>query len=567
MNTHATLPAALAALALLACVDESSAKRGFPYGAGDFLIADAASHDLASLQATVLDVRLVKASGKDGSKNLLPGPRRVELVGQDEVPAWLDISTLPLGKYAGLRVTFATDDMVARAKDGTELVVTVAGPVLEQVFETTLEVERSDYDRVLIDVDLAESLSGDVGSGLTFDAQGDLWHDDGGVFRTIDELRGTVTTFLPGNSVYVLAGVDDDGESPLGVVRAYVSSSTHMYGVDQVPYPTADAFFDDLVAGETVLEVYGDISLVGVVTAKSIHVVGQNGAPQNPGEVRLEGHVVGHATDELDLQWTRIESGADVAQPVLDSLGNPLVISASAPAAEFLLTNANGEVTSKSTLDVGMRLEVTYSVFDGVDFVVSRARVLREPAGEVTLVSTAGLPNFAQVHVDAFEPWVVSGEVVDDQTDVQLTLSSAQIYVDTRTRPKITANELRTGLRAQALGALNQPLQRIDGKRVLVRPGRLVGRVTGTTPPSTFTVALTSFYEPFGGDVDESGPYTVQIDADCDLTGDADTPQQLLDLFDALGAGETLRVEVQGLAATAANEIQAFELDVRRLTP
>ena len=120
---------------------------------------------------------------------------------------------------------------------------------------------------------------------------------------------------------------------------------------------------------------------------------------------------------------------------------------------------------------------------------------------------------------------------------------------------------------ARARGPLDPGALEVTVDELFVRPGRLVGEITGTTPPATFTVDLLEAFDPFGGAVGPTGPYRVQIDPDCDVRGAADSAEDLLALFDVLEAGESLSIEVQGVGTAIADEIVAFELDVELVTP
>ena len=102
---------------------------------------------------------------------------------------------------------------------------------------------------------------------------------------------------------------------------------TGLFDATGAAYPSLDAFFDQLEVDETLLEVQGVLGAQGVLFARLITVEGLvGGLPQHPAEVKFEGAVVGHPSGALELAWAKIESGRDVALPVLGSLGDPAVL-------------------------------------------------------------------------------------------------------------------------------------------------------------------------------------------------------------------------------------------------
>ena len=274
--------------------------------------------------------------------------------------------------------------------------------------------------------------------------------------------------------------------------------------------------------------------------------------------------------DALELGWTKIESGVAIAEPVLGSLGNPAVLTGDLPPGVLVL-NAKGQEVSVTSLEVGQKIEVVFPDFDGLNFLLTRVRILEDPTADVTITDVSGLTDEVVVHVDATEPWVVSGEVPDDATDVTVDLFPnvlVDFVLDTRTRPSLDADDLVVGLKAQVRGPLNAGTLTVDADRIRVRPGRLVGLVAAyDSGTETATVLLTDSLEPFGGGVGETGPYTVAFDEECDFQGAAASVDELEDLLADLGVGDSLEIVLQGIGTANPDEILAFEVETRVTTP
>lgn len=553
-----------------ACAPDSSSPSEDP-GPVDFVFSVVPDPELATFTANIVDLRLTR-DGKVATGNVVGATgTRLELLGLEEQAAWVRSVTVPFGTYDGVRATLEPGSIEARDKAGADVALTVDDPVLVAGFDAPIQVDgERDYERVRLELDLVESLSG--AGVLLFDGAADAFPDDGGSLQRLDELRGIVRSTKDTRDIYLDAWVDDDLEQPLGKVRVTIldPNKVGFYDRLQDEYPDVEAFFADLVPGQTLLEVQADLSLDGILIGRSFIVEGDDGAPQYPNEVKFEGYVVGLPTDALDLAWTKIESGVDLAEPVLGSLGDPAVLTGDLPAGVLVL-NANGQEVPATSLAVGQKVEVVFPDFDGLNFLLTRVRILEDPTADVTITDVSGLTDEIVVHVGALEPWVVAGDVPDDTTDVTVDLFPnvlVEFVLDTRTRPSLDPDELVVGLKAQVRGTLNAGTSTVDADRLRVRPGRLRGLVADSdSVAETITVLLTESLEPFGGGVGETGPYTVAFDPECDFQGAAESFEEIQDLIADVGFGESLEIVVQGIGTANSNEILAFEVETQVTEP
>jgi len=560
-------------LSLAACGGgDGDSSSGLPPGRVDLLMKDGPPKDLLAFHLTVDRLRFLGAGGDQDTGNLLPAPRRVELLGLEDEAAWLASVSVPPGTYRGVRFGFAAGSLAARAKDGTTVPVTSAVTQFEVAFPSPIDVTgKTDYDRVTVDVDLEESLSGDV-AGLDFAPEGRVADEDGTTLAPVDELRGvleTVTVF--GSELELELSADDDLVRRIGTIPVRIDPTTALFDELGAPFADANAFFSALVEGETLLEVHGDLSLTDDgedprLVARIAFVEDHNQGDNVEDEVKLDGLVAATASGDLEFLWSAVEKGAAIADPVISGLGDPATLTFDLlPGTPFL--DRDGTDLTPAALEVGQRIEVLSDDFSTPPFAIKRLVFARQPGGEASVTQNLGAGSFV-VHVAAAEPWVTSGEVADELTDVTVDATAAVLEIDTEARPAFDPADLAPGALVRVRGTLDSGLATITADEVLVHAGRLRGVVSATTPPTTFTVTLAEFLDPFGDQVGQTGPYTVEIDAACAFEGDAESAQALMDLFANLGGGESIEVEVRGFDdGSAADTIQALELEVDWIVP
>ncbi|MEE8467094.1 MAG: hypothetical protein V3T22_01485 [Planctomycetota bacterium] len=308
----------------------------------------------------------------------------------------------------------------------------------------------------------------------------------------------------------------------------------------------------------TLLEVHGDLGSGGVVEADRIEVEDQNAGANVAGEIKIEGLVASTSAGCFDLLIMEIEKGAGIAQPVLDSFGDPGTITVSHDGTTIFYRE-DGTPATAADLAVAQKVKVMFQTFVSSPYPASGVRVHDRPAAEAVITDVTGLPGSVVVHIDGDEPWVTSGAVASDLTDITVDLSAAEVFLDTHERPMLAASELLVGLEVKVQGDLAGTT--VSATRLKVRAGRLRGTVSATAPPMTFTVTLDQFKDPFGDTVDQIGPYTVLIDPAAVWDKDAASAAAFMALFAGLQPGESLAVQVEGIGSGNANEILALEIE------
>jgi len=543
---------------ITACSGGSSGSVAPTSGSGDFLVKDAPVTDLVSFEVTVTELRLLRVGGGT-TANLLGGSVRVELLGLQESGDWLSSASIPEGTYRGVRLMVDGASLEARAKDGTDVPVTAAATSMDLLFASPVQIASlADYRRVLLDVDLSSSLEGDL-LGLTFTPQGNVDVAGGGVAQAIDEFRGVVVTSTEAAGLVIVdAFVDDDLSISLGQVSVDLSAGVQLVQDDGTLFADEASFFAVLTNGMTLLEIHGELGMGGVVDANRIEVEDQNAGANVAGEIKIEGVVASTSAGSFDLMIMEIEKGSDLAQPVLDSFGDPGTITVSHDGSTVFYRE-DGTPAAAADLAVAQKVKVIFQTFVSSPYPASGVRVHDRPAAEAVITDVTGLPGSVVVHIDDDEPWVTSGEVASDVTDITVDLSATDVFLDTHERPMLTAADLLVGLEVKVQGDLAGTT--VSATRLKVRAGRLRGTVSATAPPMNFTVTLDQFKDPFGDTVDEVGPYTVVIDPAAVWDKDAASAAEFMALFAGLQPGETLDVQVEGIGSGNANEILAFEIE------
>lgn len=549
----------VASLVLVAACSDSDPVGGPPPGQGDVLVTDAPATDLASFRVGITSVRLTKGAGNPATKNLIDGPVSVELVGLDGPGAWLRTGSIPRGNYTGVQVLFDPAGFSAVGKDGSAVPVTPIATTWTVDFASVLRITGStDYDRIVVDVDLLESLTGDL-TGVDFTPDGSVATSDGSTPQEIDEVRGVVDEFSAAlDEIELETFVDDDLDVDLGDVVVRTDGSTVTLAENGSPLALG-AFYGSLSTGDTLLEVHGDLGEDGVLLARLITIEDQNEGFNVANDVKLEGTVVGLVGTTFDLRIGEVEKGAAVAGPVLAGLADPTTPVIDVVVGTTVLDEV-GQALAPADLTVGTRVEVLLQTFhtDPEPFPAFRVRRLAVAGAETAITDVAGLPDDVVVNLDANDPLIASGDVADDTTDVTLDLTGATFVLGTDGRPALAAADLLTGLEARAEGDFSADT--IDVDRLFVRPGRMTGEVATMADATTFTTSLDTLLDPFGDTV-VSDPFTVRIDPACVFQGDATSGQDLKDLFDLHGAG-AVDLEIEGIGTGVADEILAFEIEV-----
>lgn len=339
----------------------------------DVLVTDAPVDDLLSFSARVESIKL-RVDGGSLTSNLLDGSLDVEFLGLAALQRWLGTARIPAGTYSGIELEFVPASYVARDLNGALVPVTATGNELLLTFTAPFTVDATGYRRILVDLDLATSLTGTVPAWITFDPQGSASDDDGSVEFPIDEIRGRVVAFDAANfEMTVDAFADSDQTVALGRITVTVPQTATLIDDDDASFPDREAFFDALVAGTTFVEVDGNL-IDGTVNATVVQV-DDNGAGGGDALVRIEGRILaltGGTT--IDLALREIEKGEAVAQPVLAGLGNPASIDVSFNGGTPVFLPEHVP-SSTAALAVGQIVKVRFNTFSTEPFPASQIEI------------------------------------------------------------------------------------------------------------------------------------------------------------------------------------------------
>ena len=582
----------------------------------DIVVRDAGSTELSSFQGTIRSVHLTRADGSE-TANLLAGEIALEFVGLSDLQAWLAKVELEAGTYTGLRVAFAPDGYGAAGPAGDDLFVVTDGSDLEVEFDTPL-VFGDDDCRIELELDLDEGLNFLVGNDWVDFVPLGRATVDGPDELPVDEFNGVVVAAsVTERFISVDAFADDDMTVPLGEVRVQISDDTELVDDDERPLAEID-FYQSLVLGRTVVEVHGALDMEGVLVASRVEIEGDKDDPMLDDRVQIEGRIVKFQPDarEFVLLIRRIEKGADVAEPVLEELGGPLII---AVAYDDETTfHLPGDADEAEALFVGQLVEVEFREFTTEPFPAAEV----ESAGAEGCFEFSGVvedtdfPDSIVVRIDDYDPLVWFGDDDDDDhgdddddhgddddgdwggdlhddhgddddddfgegNEVRVLLADAEILLDLGDRPELVAENLHEGLRVKIRGCFREAVATddhrvVEADRIRVHPGKLIkADVSGVEPEAhRFSTSSSFIVQSFGGEFvkQSGGPLTLLVDDRAHFKGDADSEPEFYEAFEGLddsdgepdeGPPEAERLEVQVRGITDAEDptaIRAFEV-------
>ncbi len=360
----------------------------------DILLTDAAVHDLLSFRARVSSL-VLERDDDTRTDNLLRGRVSVEFLGSEEEPEWMVQARIPAGTYRKAWVSFVPDSYRARSEDGTPVTVNAVSEDLCAEFRTPLTVD-SEYRRVVIDLDLSESLEGDVSDGsILFLPRGDADFSDGDEDLPIDEIRGIVRSVDVDNRTLEVRGfVDDDEEIEIGPVTVKLNPNALILN-DRRRLSLED--FSSIVSrNRTVVELHGSLTSRGQFRARRVKIEDLEG-DQDRTAVGIEGVVVAVARDRqaFELMIEDIEKGEALAQRVLDSLGNDDgILEVSVNDRTVFLLDDSDEMVSERLLAAGQEVDVKFKEFMAPPFVAREVEIEDEGAQiEGTIVDIEELPK------------------------------------------------------------------------------------------------------------------------------------------------------------------------------
>ena len=551
-------------LVLAACNDDGDGSGGVPVdqATADVLITDAAADDLSSFSAEIASVRLQREDLTFTGD--LVGSAEVEFLGLAGSSVLLAHESIPADTYVGVEIGFTPGSYRAADEAGQPVTVVAVSDTFLAELPVPVALEDDDYLQFQIDLDLEDSLSGDVAAGtIDFDPSGSCSSDDGSDEAALDELKGIVVSSSAGDETFEIdAFVGDEVPVELGTLTVETDAQT-LFLDDDGTELTSTLFYAALVDGSTLLEVHGGLGLDGVVAATRVEIEDQAGGVGSQDLVRIEGLVFDVQATQLQLQVLEIEDGETIAGPILDALAEPEFILVSFDAATVFLVEDT--VATSSELAVGQRVKVKFCAFATEPFPACRVEIEDEDAEfEGTITDVALVPASFVVHLEDGEPAILAGLVQDTSTDVTVDLASSSLFLDTQGEPALLPADLLPELEVEAHGTLSGPATgpTITASRTKVFAGRLEDAVViGTNElAASFTTTGGEIVDPFGTGV-TPGPQDVLIQPGCVFEGDVDSAAEFFQLFE--GKVE-VQVDVHGIGSGSVtpNEILAFEVDV-----
>lgn len=530
----------------------------------DLLVTDAPADDLLSFRATVSEAHLVIQGGGE-SANLIAAPVPLELLGLQGGFAWLASQDLPAGTYTGVRLVFTPGSYDARSNDGSAIAINATSDEMTVNFATPLVVTDTGYKKVVVDVDLASSLTGSIATPpLDFAPEGSVSNISSSSSSSIDEIKGTLSTSDAAAGTLVLdAFVDDDGIVPLGQVLVRVPTSALLVEDDGATFATRADFFAALVDGATHLEVHGNL-VSGAVTATRIEIEDNLGGGGAANLVKIEGLVLAIGANQLTMSIADVERGLTTVTAALGgSLPATLTVHWDGSTVFFLEEH---ELSTPSALQIGQKVKAKFAMFTNAPFTASRIEIEDENAeNEGFIQSVASLPSVT-IHFEDHSPAVLGGQVASDTTNVLVDLAGARIFLDADGEPLFASTSLLTGMKVEVRGPVigSGANPAVDATSLKVFLGRVDdGAVTATAPGlNQFTLMGGTIEDPFG-DIPVATSYTVSIVSATTFKGDADTRTEFFQLFAGLGVGEDLVVRKLRCIATGPGQLRAYEVDAR----
>ena len=531
----------------------------------DILLTDAPVDELLSFNILVNEVRLYDAVG-ERSENLLNGSLRVNLLSAATQLAWLVSKPVPSGTWHGIELRFDPLVVDARLLDGTQANVQVDDDRLAAAFPAPVVFAASGYQRVVVDFDLAASLSYGVGAfDYVLDPQGIAnGDDDPATPIQIDSIVGRVKGVDSTNNLLSIdAWSDDDRAVLLGTLQVQLESGDVLQDFDGSTFPSLASFYDAIVPSATFVEVHGTMTSAGTIDATRVEL--DEGIGGGASVVRIDAVVqsIDLAGSTMQVVVAEVDKGYGL---VSGAFGGAIPASFEvAWDAQTYFGYGDGGATTAASVVAGAEVDLRFAEFPaGGPYLAARVELEQEGAeyeGLVTNIDDLLLGGSFQITLPANSPLILGGSVVNPLT-VQLD-PSAYIYLDCGTEPSASPEAIQLGQRVRATGEIaGGPAGAIvDSNEVRINPGRAtVIDPIGSFEDGTFVVWMSSIseVEGFGGSVDEDAelyffPETV-------YEGDVSS---LEEFETVVGGSAPIELRIQGIAAIGLNAIEVYEVDVR----
>ncbi|QDV09248.1 hypothetical protein Poly30_48050 [Planctomycetes bacterium Poly30] len=530
------------------------------------VIQDAPVDGLQSFSVVITDFDLYDTSGKV-TGFVGAAPRRVELMGLHDEGELFASSLVYDGTYAGARVSFDPDTIEAIGADGTLLPVISSVDSFDVQFSAPVPLRGSERLDVLLDLDLARSIQGDPATPpLIFEPRASRIPFDSGTYQ-LGEVEGYAYTRLDSPNRLSLiprlwnAGTERGGSAAVAPPDILIDLAPDAVLIDSAGQPFIDeaAFFAAFAQSTQFVEVHCDLRPNGTAAASRIEL---GGSAQTSSPSEVEGRVV--AVDpggSFDLLVLDIENHGTAISSLLAQSSPPYLFTIMFASETRFIDDPTHTAQDASDLAVGQRVDVLITD-TSLPLLAQRVEFESAPEHRATVASTGGLPAGLVVRMTETTAAVTAGLVMDETTNVEVDLASAEIVLSARGERPLAASALVEGLQVELSGRVEgtstEPT--LAASRIRVIAGELTGTISGISAgTSTFDVTVTSIMDPFGGGA-TSPPFSVTLDPACTFSGAANNESAFFALFNDLAAGQSLRVEVVGIGTASANEVRAYDV-------
>jgi len=558
-------PLALCLPLLPACHDSSSGSSG-PVGSADILIHDAAADDLRFFSADLRSVRLRRLDGAFTSDLMRSGEVSVEFLGLDGASVLLTRAALPVQDYDAIELGFVPGAYRARAESGLDLTVTATSDTFLTRLPATLSVVRDTYVRLDVDLNLGAAVdTGVPATLLIFSPEGSATASDGATALLVRDTKARVIAFdEPSARLTVESFADDAQAVTLGERTVHTDTTVLFLGLDG-SVRSAAQFYDELVAGRTLLRLHGTLGSGGDLAATRLDIEDQAGGAGSLDAVCIEGTVTGLSANGFELRLEGIDDGAVLAEPIIAALVDQAVIDVSFDAGTVFVLGRTA-LTDASALEVGRRVEVRFCSFATSPFAACLVDVSgRDPAFEGAVTDISGAPLAHVMRLDADAPAIVAGLVQGVTTDVRVVLGASPLRFAGAGEPLLVPADLVPGLELETRGALSGTalLPVLAASEVRVQGGLL--RRASVSAVDVANAQLTTsggtLVDSFGSSV-TPGTQQILIRPEARFTGLARTSTEFFALLNG-AQGSAIEVSVRGLGTPIPNQIRAFELHTR----
>jgi hypothetical protein len=356
------------------------------------------------------------------------------------------------------------------------------------------------------------------------------------------------------------ATAGNEGNAPLGTIPVSIDANTILVQDDGTPFTTSQDFFNALVNGTTPLTIHGE--LVGnTLQASRAEIETNTVGGGNVNLVKLQGVVVGQGPgDAFDVAISNVSQGSDIVAPAFGGeVPSTLPVSWD-PSTKFHF--ADGETTTAANPAIGQTVAVDFPSFSNAPFLASQVEMPSSDVGFTgTVTSVDGLPGSFVMTLSPHSPAVAAGQVENETTEVTVDTTNGVFGIDTATPGALTPSDITVGMNVETLGTISgaPSTPTLTATNTMVFPGQLANATVTSSGSGTFTTTGGQLNNTFGeGIVD--GPQTVTFAPNAVFHGAATSQSSFDSVFSGLTTGQTMNVQVQGIASSTPGTIVAHDV-------